>query len=95
MFSNDEGITIGLRRYRELFREGMIPFDLEDRAVLSATPGDLATIIHVTYSIRGQRDPFYLFKASVDRATGDVTVLIAADWKELLNLELAESNCVD
>ncbi|MDZ4780811.1 MAG: hypothetical protein SGJ19_11200 [Planctomycetia bacterium] len=92
MLTDDEAITVGLRKYRELFPQGVIPPDLEERGVLSAIPEDHATFVQLTFGIRGQRDPFYLFKAAVDRASGDVTVLIASDWKKLLDMEFDESD---
>jgi hypothetical protein len=88
MLTNDVAITVGVRKYRELYPEGAMPADLEEKGVLGATPGQYATSVHVTFSIRGKREPFCLFSAIIDRATGDTTVETAANWQELTQLEL-------
>jgi len=81
MLTTDEAIAIGVRKYRDLYPEGTIPAKFEDEAVLGATVGTTTTAVHVTFGIKGRRDPFYLFKAVVDRQTREVTVEIAADWR--------------
>lgn len=94
MLTNDEAITVGIRKYRELYPKGMIPPDLEDKAVLGATPGPKTTSVYMTYSIRGQRMPFFLFNAVVDRMTGETLVETAADWHELTSMDLDNSENV-
>jgi hypothetical protein len=91
MLDDEEAITIGLRKYRELYPEGTIPAQLEDIACLGATPGRDVVAVHVTFSIKSQADPFYLFRANVDKATGHIVVESAADWQELSRLELDNS----
>ena len=75
-------------------RRGTIPADLEDQAGLGATPGPKTTSVYMTFSIRGEREPFYLFKATVDRTTGETIVEMAADWHELTRLELDDTRHV-
>ncbi|HUT08937.1 MAG TPA: hypothetical protein VMY42_00430 [Thermoguttaceae bacterium] len=91
MLTNDEAITVGVRKYRELYPEGTLPLALEEAGVLGATPGKLATTIHVTFSIEGETEPFYLFRASVNRASGEVTIEDAADWRYLQGKQLDSS----
>jgi hypothetical protein len=91
MLTSDEAITAGVRKYRELYPKGTIPPDLEDKAVLGATPGQATTSVYMTFSIRGRRAPFYLFEALVDRTTGETVVETAADWHELTSMELDNS----
>jgi hypothetical protein len=91
MLTSDEAISVGLRKYRELYPEGTIPADLEDKAGLGASPGARMVSVYVTFGIRGQREPFWLFKATVDRTTGETTVDIAADWHELTCMEFDNS----
>jgi hypothetical protein len=91
MLTSDEAITVGVRKYRELYPEGAIPQDLEDLGGLGVSPGQKVVSVYVTYSIRGKTAPFYLFKALIDRETGEVTVAIAADWRELTRMELDDA----
>jgi len=76
MLSEDEALTAGLRKYRDVFPPGTLPPNLEDEAVLTQTPGKETTLVHVTLSLRGQREPFVLFRATVSRLSGEVTVEI-------------------
>jgi hypothetical protein len=88
MITQDEALTIGLRKYRDVFPPGTLPSDLEDAAVLTQIPGKTTTVVLVTFSLRGQRDPFVLFRATVSRLSGDVRVETAADWHALQGSEL-------
>ncbi|HBN75389.1 MAG TPA: hypothetical protein DD473_06145 [Planctomycetaceae bacterium] len=81
--SFDDAITVGVKKYRELYPEGMIPKNLEDEGVLGAVPGNENVEVHVTYWFEGASEPFYLFRASVNRESGDVSVTNAEDWHVL------------
>jgi hypothetical protein len=94
MLTTDEAITLGIRKYRELYPDGVIPKTLEDAGVLNAIPGREKTIVLVAYSLRNQREPFILFKAIVDLQSGKVAVEAAADWHELSGKELDDSQTV-
>jgi len=91
MLSLDEALTVGLRKYREVYPQGSIPPQLEDAAVLSQIPGDRTAVVLVSFSIRGAHDPFVLFQAVVDREAGDARVVTACDWRQLDGRELDES----
>lgn len=80
MMTSDEAMAVGCRKYRELYPEGLIPSDLEEHGVLGSTPGDSCVTVHVTFWFEGESEPFYLFRASVDRESGDISVMDAADW---------------
>lgn len=94
MLTTDEAITLGLEKYRELYPAGVIPKSLEDAGVLSAIPGRQMTTVLVAYWLHQQRDPFILFKATVDRESGKVAVETAADWRDLNGKELDDSQMV-
>jgi hypothetical protein len=83
MLTADEAITIGYKKYRELYPKGEIPAHVEENGVLGATPNDSFVMVHVTFWFEGENEPFYLFQASVDRATGNVSVLDSKDWHVL------------
>jgi len=89
--SADEAIAIGCKKYREIFPKGLIPSDLEEQGVLGATPSDTYVTVHVTYWVEGEKDPFYLFRASIDRSCGAVSVEVAEDWHALEKLSLSKS----
>ena len=94
MLTSDEAITLGVKTYRELYPEGMIPKALEDAGGLCAIPDREKTTVLVAYSLRNQREPFILFKVVVDRQSGQVAVETAADWHELSGKELDDSQMV-
>ncbi|QDT78572.1 hypothetical protein Mal35_20210 [Gimesia maris] len=85
MLTSEEAIVIGCKKYRELYPKGMIPAAIEEHAVLGATPNGSSVTIHVTYWFEGESEPFYLFRASVNRESGDVTVTNTEDWHLLEN----------
>lgn len=91
MITQDEALTIGLRKYRESFPPGSIPSSLEEAATLTHVPGKTDTTVLITFSLRRERDPFVLFKALVSRLSGEVRVETSADWHDLLGLELDDS----
>jgi hypothetical protein len=91
MINQDEALTIGLRKYRETFPPGLLPSELEDAAVLTQIPGRTTTEVLVTFSLREQREPFVLFRATVSRLSGQVKVEKTADWHELQGKELDQS----
>lgn len=91
MISQEEALTIGLRKYRELFPPNTIPPELEDAAILSQIPGKTMNSVLVTFSLHGNPVPFVLFKAAVSRVSGEVTVETVADWHELKGQRLDES----
>ena len=68
-----------------MYPKGLIPSDLEEHGVLGATPGDTHVTVHITYWFEGESEPFYLFRASVDRTSGEVSVTDADNWRVLLN----------
>jgi len=94
VLTSDEAITVGVRTYRELYPEGMIPKALEDSGVLNAIPGREETTVLVAYFLRHEREPFILFKAVVDHHGGQVAVETAADWSSLIGKELDEAEMV-
>ena len=94
MLTSDEAIAVGVRKYRELYPKGMIPKELEDSGCLNAIPGREKTTVLLAYFFRNQREPFILFKASVDRQNGEVFVETAADWRELIGKQLDDSQMV-
>jgi hypothetical protein len=94
MLSHDEAITLGVRKYRELYPKGAIPHGLEEKGVLGATADGTTTSVHLAFWLRGQRDPLVLFKASVSRSNGEVTVQTNADWHQLEGKEFEEAKCV-
>ena len=94
MMTQDEAIAIGCRKYRELYPKGMIPAELEEQGVLGAIPGQPDMTVHVTFWFKGERDPFFLFRAIINRESGDVTVLDAADWRILKDKEFNDSKMV-
>lgn len=83
MLTSDEAIAIGCKKYRELYPKGRIPAAIEEHAVLGATPNGSSVIVHITYWFERESEPFYLFRASVDRESGDVSVTNAEDWHVL------------
>ena len=85
MLTSDEAIAIGCKTYRELYPKGTIPADIEENAVLGATPDGSSVTVHVTYWFEGESEPFNLFRASVNRESGDVSVTSAEDWHVLEN----------
>lgn len=91
MLTSDEAIAIGCRKYRELYPKGTIPPDLEEHAVLGSTPQDLSVTVYVTFWFEGEAEPFYLFRASVNRESGDVSVTNAEDWHVLENRKFDNS----
>ncbi len=91
MLTSDEAIAIGCKKYRELYPQGTIPADLEEHAVLGATPNGLSVTVHVTCWLEGESEPVYLFRASVDRESGDVSVVDAEDWHVLENKKFDNS----
>ena len=58
MLSLDEALTIGLRKYRDVFPPGTLPSGLEEAAVLTQISGKTATVVLVTFSLREYREPF-------------------------------------
>ena len=94
MLTSDEAIAVGCRKFRELYPSGMIPASIEEYAVLGVTPGDDSIIVHVTCWFAGASDPFYLFRSSVNRQSGQVIVTEAADWRELLGRQFDDSQCL-
>ncbi len=91
MISQDEGLTVGLRKYRELFPLGTLPTALEDAAILTHYPGMAESVVLVTFGLRGQTLPYVLFKASVSRETGKVTVETLGDWHEVQVAQLDDA----
>ena len=94
MLTTDEAITLGLRKYRELYPKGTMPKALEDSGVLNAIPNRESTTVLVAYFLSNQREPFVLFEATVDRRSGTVAVETAADWRVLSDKELDASQVV-
>ncbi|MFO1020003.1 MAG: hypothetical protein U0903_04820 [Planctomycetales bacterium] len=91
MLSSDEAIAMGCKKYRELYPVGTIPRDLEEQGVLGATPEGLRVFVYITYWFAGERQPFYLFKVSVDRLSGETRIEHAEDWRELVGREFDNS----
>lgn len=91
MISQDEGLTIGLRKYKDVFPAGTLPTYLEEAAILTQIPGETTTAVLVTFSLHGQREPFVLFSATVSRVSGDVTVETIGDWHDLQGKKLDNS----
>ncbi|MCA9088360.1 MAG: hypothetical protein KDA90_06955 [Planctomycetaceae bacterium] len=83
MLTWDEAITIGCKKYRELYPKGTIPPELEEQGGLGSNSEGSLVIVHVTYWFEGESEPFYLFRASVNRESGDVCVTNAEDWHVL------------
>jgi hypothetical protein len=94
MISQDEALTLGLRKYRDVFPAGVIPAELEDAAILNGRPGQHVTTILVSFSLRARREPFILFEADICRRTGEVKVKTIADWHELPDEDLDDSQIV-
>lgn len=94
MISLDEAITIGLKRYRECYPPETIPKDLESKADLTGTPGEQQHIVNVSYSVVKDADPFVLFQANVERATGKVTVNLQEPIDALSDLEIDDGHQV-
>lgn len=88
MITTDAALTIGLRKYRELFPQGTIPSHLEEAAILTHIPDREVTTLLVTFSVQGQREPFVLFKAVISCSTGEVIIDTIGDWHELENKKL-------
>ena len=74
MLTFDEAFAIGCRKYRELYPKGTIPADIEDAGVLGATPGDSSVTVHLAFWIAGEAEPFFIFRASVERTSGTAAV---------------------
>lgn len=91
MLTWDEAIALGCRKYRELYPVGTIPSELEEQGVLGSNAEGLLVSVHVTYWLDGASEPFYLFRASVHRESGDVSVINAEDWHALSNKALDNS----
>lgn len=94
MLTIDDSITIGLRKYREIYPQGEIPESLEEESVLSAVPGDKKVTVIISFSIRNQQSPYVLFKAEVDRNSSETTVITTSDWRFLLTQELDHQQSV-
>lgn len=91
MLTSNEAIAIGCRKFRELYPKGVIPTDIEKHGVLGASPNDTSVTVHATFWFEGNSEPFYLFRASVDRKSGNVSVMDAADWHFLENKQFDHS----
>jgi hypothetical protein len=94
MISQDEALTLGLRKYRDVFPGGVMPAELEDAAVLSQLVSREVSTIVVSFSLRARREPFILFKADICRRSGEVTVKTITDWHDLADEDLDKSQIV-
>ena len=88
MLYTEEAISIGCKKYRELYPENLMPFYLEEQGVLGVTNKGTHVEVHVTFWEEGQKEPFFLFLASVELSSGSVTVNVAEDWLKLKKISL-------
>lgn len=94
MLTNDYAMALGCKKYRELYPKGLIPPEIEEEGNLGMTPGDVETTIYVNFFFKGRRDPFCLFRAVISRKTGDVKVIVAANWVILLDKEFDDTQFI-
>ena len=83
----DEATKLGLRKYRELYPAGQISADVEKHANLSVGPSADFYSVVITYSLRNKVGPYVLFRATINRHTGEVVVLEAAPSSPLKSIE--------
>lgn len=95
MDSMDRAVSTGLRKYRELYPEGLIASEVENRAILSVDPEAERFVVNLVYWLRDRIDPFYFFQVAVSKKTDEVVVITAKKPSELLSACLAEFNKED
>ncbi len=69
----------------------MIPNDLEDQGILGGIPADESVGVSITYWLEGASEPFYWFRAFVNRESVDVSVTNAENWRVLEDKTFANS----
>lgn len=85
----DEALTLGLRKYRELYPVGAVPAAVEEQASLNVWPGNNEDVVVMAYWLKDQVQPFVFFQAEVARDTGKVEVLVAQPAASISLDELA------
>lgn len=83
----DEAKNLGLSKFRELYPAGQIPAEVENHGVLSVGPSKESFEVVIIYPLRKQVDPYVLFRANINKETGEVKVIEAASSAPLSSVE--------
>jgi hypothetical protein len=83
----DEAKRLGLWKYRELYPVGKIPDGVEKHANLSVLPSAEFYSFIITYSLRNRVDPYVLFRAAINKYSGEVRVLESAPSSPINSIE--------
>ncbi len=92
MDAMDRAVSTGLRKYRELYPEGVIASEVENRAILSVDSEAEQVVVNLVYWLRDRTDPFYFFQVAVNKKTDEAVIITAKKPSELVSACLAEFN---